>query len=148
MNSQLTIAAHILGVLAHRDGKPVTSDALAQTFGTNPVVIRRVLSQLKQAGLIDSRRGQGGGSVLARAPKDINLRHAYEAITAADDTLFRRHPGRCAHGVAPIIAGYINDLYADAEQAFLRRLEAVTVAEMNREIIRRVGGAPPLNGCD
>ena len=88
MNSQLTIAAHILAVLAHRDGQgAVTSDILAKGFGTNPVVIRRVLAQLKRAGLIESRPGAGGGSILARDAETITLRDAYEAVTTDDNTV-------------------------------------------------------------
>lgn len=116
MNSQLTIATHILGVLAHhKDDGAVTSDVLAEGFGTNPVVIRRVLLQLKKAGLIVSRPGAEGGSVLAKPPEDISLRDAYSAITNVSGTVLGRHPGQCNAGVsiAPIIADYLNELLAD-----------------------------------
>lgn len=132
VNNQLTIAAHILGVLSLRS-EPVTSDELAAGFGTSPVVVRRVLSQLKRAGLIDSRRGAGGGSVLAQPAADITLRDAYAAVTDRDVTLLRRHPGggcEAAPQIVPILADYINELYGEAERALLERLGAVTVADL------------------
>ena len=58
MNSQLTIAVHILAVLANREGQgAVTSEEIAEGFSTNPVVIRRVMSLLKKAELV-SLEGQ------------------------------------------------------------------------------------------
>ncbi|MEM1453376.1 MAG: Rrf2 family transcriptional regulator [Planctomycetota bacterium] len=145
MNSELTIALHVLGFLTSRDGEPLTSEVLAHTYGTSPVVVRRVLVKLQRAGLIESRRGVGGGSVLARAPEEINLREAYDAI-AADDALLPRHPGDGAPGVAPIVAGYVNELLEDAEEALMARLEDVTVAQMDRVLggrIRRARGCSP-----
>ncbi|MEM9456087.1 MAG: Rrf2 family transcriptional regulator [Myxococcota bacterium] len=136
MNSQLAIALHIMGFLASKRGEPLTSDTLADTYGTNPVVLRRVLSKLRRAGLVETRRGVGGGSVLARDPSTINLRQVYEAVTEASEIL-RRHPGDRPNRVASILAGYVNELYADAEQALLGTLEAVTIASMDQELRSR-----------
>lgn len=151
VNSRLTIAAHILAVLDHHGvNRAVTSDELAQGFGTNPVVIRRVLGQLQGAGLIESRRGVGGGSVLARPADEITLGDAYVAVSADDETLFRRHPGGDgdASGIAPIIARYLDELYSDAERALLQSLEAVTVAGLGRTVeerARALGLLPPTD---
>ena len=84
MNSQLPIALHIMGFLAFSRGDALTSEVLAATYGTSPVVLRRVLAKLKRAGLVQSRRGVGGGSILARPADAVTLREVYEAIT--DDT--------------------------------------------------------------
>ena len=129
MNSDLAVGLHIMGFLCARAGQPLTSDVLAQTYGTSPVVVRRVLSKLSQANLIETRRGAGGGSVLTRKPTMINLRQVYEAI-CDNPELLRRHPGENT-GVAQVLAGYINDLYALAEEALLKKLESVTVSEMD-----------------
>ncbi len=143
MNSRLTVAAHILGLLAAREqmaGCAATSEQLAASVGTNPVVVRRVLSQLKAAGLVDSKRGVGGGTVLARDPTEITLRMVYEAVEAPDCEMIGRHAAsvgtQCA--VAPVIAEYLDELYADAEEALRRRLEVVTVAQMAKSVMDRV----------
>lgn len=144
MNSQLTIAAHILAVLAHHsDDVGVTSDVLAEGFGTNPVVIRRVLSKLKKAGLTKSRPGAGGGSNLAKPASEITLLDAYTAITDEADTVLARHPGHCGEGIdiAPMIAEYVNELFAGAEQALFKNLGSVSIADLTQEIGKRVNSS-------
>lgn len=140
MNSQLPIAFHILGFLASQRGESVTSDVMAETYGTSPVVLRRVLAKLQRAGLVETRRGVNGGSVLAREPSSINLRQVYEAV--ADDTqVLHRYSDRCAGAVASALSRFVEDVMGDAEQALLDRLEAVTVAEMDTRVradIRRI----------
>ncbi|MEM7167982.1 MAG: Rrf2 family transcriptional regulator, partial [Planctomycetota bacterium] len=81
MTSDFAIALHILGFLTSRDGGPLTSEEMARTYDTNAVVIRRVQSKLRKAGLIETRRGVNGGSILARKPEDIDLREAYAAVS-------------------------------------------------------------------
>ncbi len=143
MNSRLTVAAHILGLLAAREEMAAcstTSEQLASSVGTNAVVVRRVLGQLKAAGLVDSRRGVGGGTVLARNPSEITLRMVYEAVEADDAEMLGRHASALGAGcaVAPLIAEYLDELYADAEEALRRRLELVTVAQMAQSVMDRV----------
>ena len=92
MNSRVTIALHIVGFLASRDGEPLTSERLARTYGTSPVVLRRVLAQLQHAGLVRTQRGKGGGAVLARDAEDISLKEVFEAVSQ-DLELIPRHPG-------------------------------------------------------
>ncbi|MEM1070100.1 MAG: Rrf2 family transcriptional regulator [Planctomycetota bacterium] len=132
MNSDFVIGLHIVGFLTARGGEPLTSETLAETYGTNPVVIRRVLSKLKHAGLVETRRGVGGGSVLARSPSKMNLRQVYEAVSETPE-LLRRHPGE-ESGVADVLSEYINDLCADAEEALMRKLAAVTVKQMDATV--------------
>lgn len=136
MNSDLAVGLHIVGFLAARGGESITSATLADTYGTSPVVIRRVLSRLNKAGLVHSRRGAGGGSVLARDPAAVNLRDVFQAVVE-EQQLLRRHPSD-GPGVAQILADYINGLYAEAEEALLDRLASVTVEEMDSVVRPRI----------
>lgn len=77
--------------------------------------------------------------MLARPPENINLREAYEAVRQ-DDKLLPRHPSEGV-GVAPIVGNYVNELHEEAEKALLARLEAVTVAQMDRVLRRRIAKA-------
>ena len=61
-NSQFSMAVHILTLLANAEGENVKSGLIAASVNTNPVVIRRVLSQLNQAGLVASQTGAFGGT--------------------------------------------------------------------------------------
>lgn len=147
MNSRLAIATHILGILAFRQREqrqPITSEQLAESIGTNPVVVRRILSQLKTAGLVDSRRGVGGGTVLARDPRHIHLRHAYEAVHEDDSFVLGRHDAALhdACGVGPIIADYLGTVCGAAEEAMLKRLEAVNIHDMAEHVVERMKRRP------
>lgn len=142
MNSRLTVAAHVLGLIAfleREEGRGATSDELAESVGTNAVVIRRVLGQLKHAGIVDSRRGAGGGSVLARAPESITLRTVYEAVQEDGAELLGRHANGVGADcpVAPVIAEYLDELYLDAEEALKRTLARVTIDTMSRDVMAR-----------
>ena len=150
MNSRLTVASHVLGLIAYlerEEGRGATSDELAESVGTNAVVIRRVLGQLKNVGIVDSRRGAGGGSVLARDPKELTLRAVYEAVQDQGGEIIGRHANGVGEDcpVAPVIAEYLDELYMDAEEALKRTLAQVTVDSMSKEVMARVrqrmGGA-------
>jgi Rrf2 family protein len=143
MNSRLTVAAHVLGMIAfceREEGRGVTSEELAESVGTNAVVVRRVLSQLKQAGLIDSRRGAGGGSVLARPASDITLRMVHEAVQDDCAEFIGRHASAVGQEcqVAPVIASYLDELYREAEEALRATLARVTIEQMSLDVMQRL----------
>ena len=129
MNIEFSIGLHILGFLASRNGKPLTSVTMAKTFGTSPVVLRRVLTRLNQSGLVKTNRGVGGGSVLARDSKKINLREVYESVST-NKKLFGRHP-EGNEIVSKVLGEYINEFYDEAEQSILSHLESITVSDMD-----------------
>jgi Rrf2 family protein len=57
-----------------------TSTDIADHAGTNPVVVRRVLGRLREAGLLSSEKGHAGGWCLARLPEEITLADVYLAL--------------------------------------------------------------------
>ena len=68
------MAVHVLAVLAYKDGDRVTSELLARSVNTNPVVIRRLLLALQEARLVETRKGAGFGSRLSRSAASSNAR--------------------------------------------------------------------------
>lgn len=75
LSDALHVMAHLVG-----QSQPRTSEQLARCLPTHPVVIRRLLGQLQKGGLVNSARGHGGGSMLARDPAQITLHEIYLAI--------------------------------------------------------------------
>ena len=78
-NSRLALALHTLGHMAAND-RVRTSSNIAEHAGTNPVVVRRVLGKLREAGLVMSEKGPSGGWRLARDPCQITLADIYLAL--------------------------------------------------------------------
>lgn len=61
---RFTIAVHVLMCIeTFKNDRKVTSDFLASSVNVNPVVIRRLLQQLKSAGIVQVVRGSGGADV-------------------------------------------------------------------------------------
>jgi Rrf2 family protein len=79
-NSLLAGAIQILSVLAWRGDQETTSERLAKSLDTNPVVVRRILKSLEQHGLVEVRPGRHGGVALTRSPSDITLEDIYKAV--------------------------------------------------------------------
>lgn len=100
VNSRVSVAIHILSLIATtNDSNQLTSEWIASSVNTNPVVIRRISSQLKKANLIVSNAGVAGYQ-LAKEPKDITLLDIYRAVQAPEE-LFAIHDNpnpECAVG--------------------------------------------------
>ena len=124
-SARLTMATHILLAVDYFSGKArTTSDFLAGSVGTNPVIIRRILSQLQNAGLITVEPGVGGAS-LAKDPKDISLLDIYNAVEKREDMIFHFHEN--PNGDCPV-GGRIHAVL-DGE---LERVTACMEAQLER----------------
>jgi Rrf2 family protein len=89
-SSRFVVAIHALSVLARSFGKgPVCSNMVAQSVHTNPVVIRRLMSELERAKLVRAVAGRSGGFELDREAGSITLADVYKAVE--DETIFRMH---------------------------------------------------------
>lgn len=92
ISSRFTIGLHILTAIdTFQNEYKVTSDFLAGSIRTNPVVVRRILGQLKKAGLIESSQGVAGITI----PKPLDQITFYDVYTAVEPVeegnLFRFH---------------------------------------------------------
>ncbi|WP_026702194.1 Rrf2 family transcriptional regulator [Salibacterium aidingense] len=128
INSRLSVAIHILSLLASHPRERVTSEYIAGSVQTNPVVIRRLSSLLRKAGLIESAPGIPG-ALLAKPPEAITLLEVYEAIFA-EENLFSIHSG--PNPGCPIgqnIQRTLNASFERAEQAMKNELARQTLAE-------------------
>lgn len=137
-NSRLTIATHALAWMAlnERDGaKLTTSDQIANSVKTNPVVIRRLMSDMAKAGLIESRRGAAAGWRLAKSPERISLWDIEEALgPEATFALHRNEPSdSCpiARGIRPALT----PIYARVDVAIRRELESIDLADVLRDTL-------------
>lgn len=79
-NEQFSSALYILMALSCNKEKKMSSRQIAEGLKTHPVVIRRLMLQLSESGLIASRKGRDGGVWLTSDPKKISLADVYKAI--------------------------------------------------------------------
>ena len=136
-NCRFTVAVHVCALLAHNNGEPATSESIAESVNTNPVVIRRTLSALAKAGLVRSWRGSNGGSVLARAPRAISLAEIYRAVDDNDGPALHQQPPKANCPIGAHIQPVLTDMIAEAESAREKIFAAQTLADVMSSIRRR-----------
>lgn len=134
--TRFAVAIHILLLLSSQPGGQATSGQLAESVGTNPVVIRRLAGQLARAGLIRIRRGPGGAE-LARPAEAINLAEVWQAMRRGGLPLLPVHrgPARPADDRARRITGLLRGTFDEAEAAMEAQLRAVTLAALKDRLI-------------
>ncbi|MFJ9620874.1 Rrf2 family transcriptional regulator [Streptomyces sp. NPDC101181] len=138
-NSRLTIAAHALtwiGLYQRRGHEVATSEQIATSVNTNPVVIRRLLGELRRAGLVDSRRGAGAGWTLSRDLAAITLLDIHEAIGAGPIfALHRSTPDpECVVGLG--IGPALTSVYDGLEAVLRRELARTTLEDVLQDVLR------------
>ena len=132
ISSRFTVAVHVLLCIEmfKKDYK-VTSDFLASSVNANPVVIRRILQQLKRAGIVSVARGSGGAAA-AKPLEEITLLDLYRAVECVDgDGLFHFHenPNQlCPVGrsIDTVLDGRLEDIQRAMEQ----EMESVTIQDI------------------
>ena len=142
INTQFPVAVHILALLAFFEDKSPSSELIAKSVGTNPVVIRRVVSQLKKSGLVDAQAGIKGTS-LRKKPKDITLLDIYNAVRSSEEALFDVHPNP---NPACVIGAHIKEAMSiplsDAQKAMENKLASFTLLDIVRPISEKSGLSP------
>lgn len=144
-NSQLSDVLHVLLHMAEGEG-PATSESLAAAMQTNPVVLRRLMSGLREAGFVASAKGHGGGWVISCPLDRITLRDVHEALGAPSlvSLGFREDRPQCL--VAQAVNESLGSAVQEAEAALLKRLGAVTLAALSRDFHRRLAAHREAGG--
>lgn len=128
-NSRLSLALHTLGHMAGDPERMQTSADIADHAGTNPVVVRRVLGKLREAGLLTSEKGHAGGWRLALAPHKITLADVYlaldESLIASADV---EEASKCS--VEHVLQRKVASVMEDIERSLIERLASTTIAEV------------------
>ena len=130
-DSRLSRMLHVLLHMARHDG-PMTSETIARMLGTNPVVVRRTMAGLREAGYVRSEKGHGGGWVLSTDLAAVSLLDVHRAVGGPHlFAIGNEHPNPdCA--VEKVVNAALEDALREAEALLLRRLGAVSLAELAR----------------
>lgn len=138
ISSRFTIAVHMFScIITFEQERKVTSDFLASSVEVNPVVIRRILLQLKNAGLVSVQRGTGG-TAITRPLEEISFLDIYRAVECVEGgELFHFHEnpntecpvGRNIHRV-------LDGKLTRVQRAMERELESITLADVKKDMER------------
>ena len=131
-NSRLSLALHTLSHMAGQPKRVRTSAEIADHSGTNPVVVRRVLGRLREAGLLKSEKGHAGGWRLARAPESITLADVYLAL---DESLVAPTNDDDAPKCSVEYAMHrrLSSVMKEIEQSLVERLSQTTISEIREK---------------
>ena len=119
---------------------PVTSESLAVAMHTNPVVVRRVMAGLRQAGFVSSARGHGGGWVLSCALDAVTLGDIHNAVGAPALLAMGHRTESPGCIVEQAVNAALDGACQEAEALLLRRFNSITLADLSRDFHRRMTG--------
>lgn len=107
----------------------MTSEEIASWLHTNPVVVRRMVAGLRDAGILSSTRGHGGGWMLARPAEQITLA---EVTAALDERLipFSTEPENPRCLVERAVNEALDGVRDELENLLSQRLAKVTLADL------------------
>jgi Rrf2 family protein len=131
---QFTVAAHIMAALGYRHGEEISSATLAESVNADPTFVRKSLSKLSKAGLVVTKRGKSGASVLARSPRQITLLDIYHASAAPPAFAIHSYPVEKRCPVSCHVKECMSGLLAQAQNSFERALAKITLAHLVGQI--------------
>ena len=134
---QFAVAAHIMAALGYRHGEEICSATLAESVNADPTFVRKSLSKLSKAGLVVTKRGKSGASVLARSPRQITLLDIYRASAAPPAFAIHSYPVEKRCPVSCHVKECMSGLLAQAQNSFERSLARIPLAHIVGQIRRK-----------
>ena len=129
MDMKFSVAVHVL-ILVSESPTPINSDQMAMSIGTNASYVRKILSLLKKAGIVDGHRGISGYTMLL-PPEQLTLLQIYQAVMEQPSPhlldIHQNSSDRCVVGryIRPVLSG----MFSGVEDAFARALGEKTLAD-------------------
>lgn len=135
ISSRFTMAIHMFACIDTFTDQKMTSDFMAGSIGTNPVIIRKLLQQLKAAGLVEVSRGTGGVTI-TKPLEEITFLDVYRAVECSpDEELFHFHEN--PNQMCPVgrnIHHVLDDKLVRVQNAMEKELAAITLADVKKDI--------------
>ena len=135
ISSRFTMAIHMFVCIDTFKEQKVTSDFMAASIGTNPVIIRKLLQQLKAAGLIEVLRGTGGVKI-NRPLEKITFLDIYKAVECTpEEQLFHFHENpnpKCP--VGHNIHKVLDEKLWQVQKAMEDKLAQMTLADVKKDV--------------
>ena len=130
INTQFSIAVHIMAGLAYRCDQDTTSAHLAMSVNTSPSFVRRVLAKLSKAGLVKTATGKAGACWLAKDMKCISLLDIYTAVDAPKAFSIHTYNEQKACSVSCHIKTALENALGKTQQAMEASLDSISLADI------------------
>jgi len=131
-NGRFATSMHILTLLHLHKDELLSSDYIAGSININAAIVRKEISNLKEHGLIESKEGKGGGSMLSRPAKKIWITDVYRAVQTAP-LLGRKNDPNHDCPIGKQINEQLETLFTQAEDAVIKNLNKITLFDFNKQ---------------
>jgi len=119
-----------MAALGYKHGEEISSATLAESVNADPTFVRKSLSKLSKAGLVVTKRGKSGASMLSRSPRQITLLDIYRASAAPPAFAIHSYPVEKRCPVSCHLKECISALLSEAQNSFERSLAKMTLAHL------------------
>jgi Rrf2 family protein len=133
-NTQFSIAIHLMAGLGYGVELDITSAHLAESINACPSFVRRTLSKLSKAGLVETRRGKSGTCLLAKPARDITLFDIYQAVEAPKVFAVHSYP---VQALCPVSCGFkqmIDRVLEKSQVSFEETLRQTSLADIVEDL--------------
>ena len=131
---QFAVATHIMAALGYHQGAEISSAILAESVNADPTFVRKSLSKLSKAGLVVTKRGKSGASILSRSPRQITLLDIYRASAAPPAFAIHSYPVDKRCPVSCHLKECMSGLLSQAQSSFERSLAKMTLVDLVGQI--------------
>lgn len=136
VDTRFSVSVQIMLTLAHHSDELTNSDNLAKVLKTNPTFVRKLVSKLVEAELIESFRGKGGGIKLGKNPDQISLKDIYVASTE-EKTLISLHKKPVAKHCA--ISCCIQEVLNEVVEGIETTTQSYLSKKSLKDLLKKVG---------
>ena len=132
-SSKLSVSVHILCVIDLYKNEQITSETIAESIQTNPAIVRRLLSNLKKAGLIriQTKLGVKG---LTRPISDITLKEIFQAVEPQTKLVNIHTDTNIKCQVGANIQTALDDVYSDLQEQFMQHLHCIKLSDVMQKM--------------
>jgi len=140
ITSRFTIAVHIITAIDYfKDSEKVTSNFLAGSVGANPVIVRNVMGNLKEAGIIDISQGKSG-ITLVKKLDEITFYDVYKAVDCVNDEgLFHFHENPSTQcPVGKNIHKAMDKRLTDIQSSMENQMKSISIKDVYEDIKKEI----------
>jgi len=143
---QFATGVHLLALLAQSPDAFRTSNEIAESTMTHPVVVRRLMASLQEAGMVETQKGPGGGVRLSRLPRQITLAEVYKAVETSEPLHLPHTPPNKNCPIGHAMQRILEEIFSRAESALTNELARTTLSDVLDSAMARQKADPAARG--